>query len=448
MTKFKTYLLFVALLLTCLTVKAQSRLGTATVKVNEAKTITLNSTYSNVLQNNASSVNYRWYSNNTSVASVSYSSFKECRVTGKAAGTCRVYFEASFFIGNKFDRYNFYWDVTVSGYTSGESSVINPTRAEIYPTELTLEVGQTYDMSFDVYPANATYTKQWVSHSKNIVTVNDQGRVSGVSPGTAYIYLWVFDSQGNCEYEDLVQTCEVTIVQPLRVFDENSTETLLSVDNANVTVNRTLNADKWSTICLPFAMSEAQTKAAFGNYVEIADFTGYDTEKDGGNNVVGLTINFSDVTAMEANHPYIIKVKNDITQFTVDGVDVVPVATPGIVYDNNLTGEHGSFVGTYTAETTIPRNALFISDNKFWYSNGNKKMKAFRAYFDLQDVLTDMDSQSQQSRISMSFNNEDSGIKDIVRSTFASNVYYDLQGRKVEKPIKGLYILNGKIVKK
>ena len=40
----------------------------------------------------------------------------------------------------------------------------------------------------------------------------------------------------------------------------------------------------------------------------------------------------------------------------------------------------------------------------------------------------------------------DTGIKDNNRETITNNRYYDLQGRKVAQPTKGLYIVNGKKV--
>lgn len=197
-------------------------------------------------------------------------------------------------------------------------------------------------------------------------------------------------------------------------------------------------------------MSEAQTKAAFGDDVEIADFTGYEAEKDADNSVVKLVVNFNDVTKMEANHPYIIKVKNDISQFTVDGVDVTPADNPMTVYDNGETGDqqeiYGSFIGTYVADTYIPNNCLFINNNKFWYSAGMSKLKAFRAYFDFKDVLADVDEQNE-SRIIFSFENETTGIKEINENTLTKDKYFDLQGRQIKRPTKGIYVVNGKKIK-
>ena len=446
MIRLRFFLLSITAILFCLTVQAQgTKEGSVTEKVNESQTISLGSTYSRVLQYNATGVNYRWYSTNTSVATVSYSSFKSCTVKGKVEGSCKVCFTASFYIDGYYRTYDFYWDVTVSGYTSGgggTTTTIDPTSVEVYPTELTLEVGQTYDMSFDVSPGNANYTYDWANYNTSLVSLTQSGKVTALSPGKAKIAVRIYKI--GYSLWSYVEYCNITVVPASRVLEENSTEALSSVENCNVTVTRTLTANKWSTICLPFAMNEEQTKAAFGDEVEIADFTGYEAEKDGDGNVVGLKVNFNSVEAMEANHPYIIKPHNNVSQFTIDGVDVVPTDDAKVVYDNVLTGGYGSFVGTYVADTEVPDKCLFISDNKFWYSSGNTKMKAYRAYFDLRDVLTDAGSGHANSRIRIALNNEATGIEENLPLDIKDNKWYDLFGRQVNRAAKGVYIRNGK----
>ena len=114
-------------------------------------------------------------------------------------------------------------------------------------------------------------------------------------------------------------TFDISIVERLTVvLDETSTTAPTAAEDVNVRVKRTIQANEWSTICLPFTMTEAQCKAAFGDDVELGDFTGYETELDGDDNIIGITVNFNDATAIEANHPYIIKVSSAITEFTVE----------------------------------------------------------------------------------------------------------------------------------
>lgn len=63
----------------------------------------------------------------------------------------------------------------------------------------------------------------------------------------------------------------------------------------------------------------------------------------------------------------------------------------------------------------------------------------------MKDVLTDVE-EGYGTRISMNFDDgEQTGIHDNNRETITDRRYYDLQGRKIEKPLrKGLYIRDGK----
>ena len=106
---------------------------------------------------------------------------------------------------------------------------------------------------------------------------------------------------------------------------------------------------------------------------------------------------------------------------------------------------YSGFYGTYHAGTVLDEFTLFLNDNKFWYSAGSTKMKAFRAYFDFLDVLTSVENAA--SRVIMSFGDETTGIGATLNDTgqmINDRFVYDLQGRKVAQPQKGLYIKNGR----
>ena len=253
----------------------------------------------------------------------------------------------------------------------------------------------------------------------------------------------------------------ITAVAPTdtrTVLDEASTTAPVAEANANVRVRRTIKAGEWSTICLPFAMTEAQCKEAFGSDVQIAEFTGAESEFDDADNVVGITVSFSDVSAIEANTPYIIKVGEAVSEFTVDGVDITPDEDEAYVeFDNGKTGSrrvvYSGFYGTYHAGTVLDENTLFLSDNQFWYSAGLTRMKAFRAYFDFLDVLTEVEE--AQARILLSFGDGGTtGVGDALRlmnngrvnSEESASAVYNLKGQRVAQPSKGLYIKDGRKV--
>jgi len=226
------------------------------------------------------------------------------------------------------------------------------------------------------------------------------------------------------------------------ILDETSTTAPAAATGVDVRVKRTFTANQWNTICLPFAMSAAQCKAAFGDDVQLADFTSWSSEEDGEGDIVAINVGFTPVTAIEANHPYIIKVSSAITSFTADAVNIDPEEEPSVQVGKKKA-EKGFLTGTYVANFTVPEDNLFLSGGKFWYSKGKTKMKAFRAYFEFADVLASVEGSS--APVFISFDNETTGIKNVEQTT-GDNKYYNLNGQYVENPGKGLYIQNGKKV--
>jgi hypothetical protein len=232
----------------------------------------------------------------------------------------------------------------------------------------------------------------------------------------------------------------ITIAETARVIlDETSTTAPEDANGVDVRVKRTINAGEWSTICLPFAMSQAQCQAAFGSDVQIGDFTGY-TYNSGEDKI---TVNFSSVTAIAANRPYIIKVSTAVTEFTVDGVDVNPADDPRVSFRTS-NKKLKDFVGTYVADFDFYDEAkhtpLFLSGNQFWYATeSTKHMKAFRAYFDFVDMLSEVDA----ARVAIAFD-EVTVINDV--RTCSDDRYYNLSGQQVKAPAKGVFVKNGKKV--
>ena len=227
------------------------------------------------------------------------------------------------------------------------------------------------------------------------------------------------------------------------VLDENSTKAPVAAEGVKVKVKRTINANEWSTICLPFAMNAEQMAKAFGSDVQLASFNDYEANDD----VTEIKVFFKTSTAIEANTPYIIKVSSPVKEFTVENVDIDPDEDNAYVeFDNGKTGRnrvlYSGIYGTYHAGTVIDANNIFLSENMFWYSTGETKMKGYRAYIWLSDVLAD--TTTAGSRISISFDDKTTGIKNIDYQT--DGEYYNLKGLRVETPAKGVYIKDGKKV--
>ncbi len=251
------------------------------------------------------------------------------------------------------------------------------------------------------------------------------------------------------EVEEVSTMITVTEPEDTRtVLDENSTTVPASAANVNVRVKRTINANEWSTICLPFAMTEAQVKEAFGDDVLLGDFVGAESEFDEADNVTGIAVSFDEASAIEANHPYVIKVSQPVEEFTVDGVNIVADEDEAYIeFDNGKSGSrrvvYSGFYGTYHAGTVLDEFTLFLNDNKFWYSTGQTKMKAFRAYFAFLDVLTDVENAASVIEFKMNLDGA-TGLRTIDHSSLANDHYYNLAGQRVGRNYKGIVVTKGK----
>ena len=236
------------------------------------------------------------------------------------------------------------------------------------------------------------------------------------------------------------------------VLDETSETAPEAATNVNVRVKRTIKANEWSTICLPFAMTETQIAAAFGEdtQVQLADFAGYMTTEDEDGNIVGITVNFNNMTAIVANRPCIIKVSKAVTEFTVDGVDIAPIDEPKINYGTKTRPK--AFIGTYVADFDFYNAAknipLFLNGGSLYYATEETKhMKAFRAYFDFNDMLTEVE---ESYGVKLWVNNDDAtGIRSIDNGQWTiDDGIYNLAGQRVGKSYKGIVIENGKKILK
>lgn len=252
------------------------------------------------------------------------------------------------------------------------------------------------------------------------------------------------------EYKAKGSSFEITIVEPADpwvTLDENSTTLPEASDGeTEIKVKRTIKANQWNTICFPFAMTEAQVYEAFGEDVQVANFESYEVLDD----LTGINVVFGDAGlgqwGLMANYPYIIKTSKDLTEFIVTS-RIEP--DEDYAYTEYAEGRgpnkkvYGTFYGTLKAGGKVPANCLFLNGGDFWYSTGQSNIKAFRGYFEFVDVLASLETAASNAK--MVFRGETTDIKDVTVET-ANDDMYDLQGRRIVNPDKGIYIKNGKKV--
>ncbi|OYP66392.1 hypothetical protein CIK95_03235 [Prevotella sp. P5-108] len=226
-------------------------------------------------------------------------------------------------------------------------------------------------------------------------------------------------------------------------LDEERDNVVEAAENANVTLKRTLYADGgWNTLCLPFSLTDEQTKAAFGDDVELRTLE----------SVSGNTLTFAKATGITAGVPCLIKVSKvakDNT-YTFTGVSVKAIKADAKKY---VMDESRTFVGIYAPMDVATKfekdgNALFLGEaNKFYKAKAGTTMNAFRAFF---LVPASTDTQALRAVI----DGTTTGIDDLnIDTVKADGRVYNLNGQCVGYSLEGLkagiYIQNGKkVIKK
>ena len=235
-------------------------------------------------------------------------------------------------------------------------------------------------------------------------------------------------------------------VTPALILDEDidNSEAIAQADGKTMAVSmkRTLKAGGWNTFCMPCTVSGGNLSKVLGDDVQLKQLESSSFIESTGD----LTLTFADAEeiqgakTIEAGKPYLVKVSQDV---------INPLFTSAVVH-REVTNTETSAVDFFpvmfpTVLQGGDKSILFITGgNQFTYPSANSTMKGFRGYFKMRDEV----AQAARS-INIDFGDgEETGIRMVIadRPLKEDGAFYDLQGRKVEKPAKGLYIQNGKKV--
>ena len=192
----------------------------------------------------------------------------------------------------------------------------------------------------------------------------------------------------------------------------------------DITLTRTLKAGGWNTFSVPFSIATPS-----GWTVQELSKASYDD----GTNTLSLT--FGDATSIVAGHAYMVKVEANVVNPTFNNVTISSSTTATTIPDVV------EFVPSInpTALTLNDRNYLFVSGgNKLTWASSGSSMKGFRAYFHI--LNNDI---SNARFFSMGFGDDDqiTGIINLTPTlSEGEGAWYDLSGRRVQNPAKGIYI--------
>lgn len=212
-------------------------------------------------------------------------------------------------------------------------------------------------------------------------------------------------------------------------LDETADNAVEAKEAADVTLKRTFVANKWNTLVLPFAVSDADVKTTFGADAKIVKYSNADD----------ANINFTTSTkGIEANVPVLIMpvAVNAKNTYTFNGVSIVEAAP-------KADGTNYSFVGSYKPYDLVNDDYMLYAD-KWWKTEtgDSYKIKAFRAYIKA-------NTPAAAKQLNLVIDGQTTGLK---LNTVNGNIEgetYNIAGQRVANSYKGLIIKNGKkIIKK
>ena len=222
--------------------------------------------------------------------------------------------------------------------------------------------------------------------------------------------------------------------------------------------DRTLTKNgEWNTLCLPFAVvdGDATDELTFtGTPLKGATVKKLDVSADGTelSDAGVLTLKFNEVSNIEAGKPYIVKWASgeDITNPVFSDVTITSTSPTEVISNDTKV----KFVGQYSPFSITDQNkdeiVYIASGNKIGYVSSTatlpRTLKNFRARF---WVKPNESGQSGARAINVDWG--DGETTQITTTNYTNDTnydgsVYDLQGRKVSNPTKGIYIVNGKKV--
>lgn len=278
---------------------------------------------------------------------------------------------------------------------------------------------------------------------------------------SGYTY-YTYDGNANISYTTNSYTYKVRLVQTDPISPEYKEEDFTLTDGSvtsfsqaedvvynSITYTRNFRNTNWQALYVPFEIPYDNIKDDFEIGV-LNDVRQYDRDDDGVKDETIIEAFKMTSGTLEANYPYLIRAK-ETGEKTITVTDATLYATEENSIDCSSVNEKFTFTGTYSQMSSdkLPQSlGYYALSGGVWKPVAEgASLGAFRFYLktdnrnnltssnairmriigeDGEDDATSIDSPMQQA-------NDD-----------AEMVIYDLQGRRVTNPTKGVYIVNGK----
>lgn len=396
------------------------------------KTSVIISAYRKYVESNALAEGVAGAENKTSLISdpnmeVTYDgtahTFGAWQVFGQTNGSIQLLSSESFTDGEGNSNYK-YADIYKSDNNAGIQQTLSDLAPGRYILTVTARANTTAGASFKIFAGAANAEIQRIGNSGGVFNRgwNDATLVFDVLTESD-VNIGVQSGNGKDLWWSATRFRLARLGNVPVSIDENVDYAATEATSVDVTLARTIKADAWNTFVVPFDITNAELKAAFGNDVEVAEFS------DGGASADAVTVSFTKMgtPAITANKPVLLKSSTAGTSYSFTNRSVVTGTT-------TIAGTYVDFVGTYSASTTITEGNYFISGNKLWKSSGATTINGTRAYIDAKNVAS----------VRLFIDDVETGIEAINGVEAENGAIYNIAGQRLGKMQKGINIVNGK----
>lgn len=211
-----------------------------------------------------------------------------------------------------------------------------------------------------------------------------------------------------------------------------------------LTYHRNFSNTEWQSLYVPFTMNYEDWSADF-DIARLNNINQYDTNNDGVADLTILEIFPITSGSIKPNYPYLIRAKEaGEKNIVLSGATLSPTASTTI--DCSSITTLYTFTGIYqkVSGADMYNNGYYAlgGGSLRQTSSADNSLNAFRWYM----AVTDREgatSNVKEVRISVYGEGDTTGMK-LIDSTDPQAPCYDLTGRRISKPARGLYIQNGK----
>lgn len=242
-------------------------------------------------------------------------------------------------------------------------------------------------------------------------------------------------------------------VETLHIIDGELPEYLVQreAEVGTLTYSRTLPNTEWNALYVPFEIPVSELSDAY----EVAyfnDMHSYDRNRDGEIDELEMEIILIDEGTLHANHPYFIRATSDDAkdlELVLNDVTICETENAQLTCSSVYTkfDLNGSYAKKSAAEL---EGCYAISTEGVWapLADGTA-LNPFRFYLEITQLAgspVKVSSHALQTiRIRLNGHGNTTEIMEVPITTTDAAVY-DLSGRRVVNPGKGVYIVNGKKV--